>query len=148
MLVYQVGLMYSISQMAQVIALLLAPLVLRRLGPISGLMSMQLATAVMLGVLGVGPSGVLAGLVYALYAAFQYMSEPGMYTLLMERVQPQEQSGASALNFLVIFGGQALAASIAGLAVHRFGYPVVLSVAALLAVLAAIFLRQIRSSTS
>ena len=62
--------------------------------------------------------------------------------------QPQEQSGASALNFLVIFGGQALAASIAGLAVRRFGYAVVLAAAAITAVLAAIAVRQIRSSTA
>lgn len=144
----RIGVVYSAAQMAQVVALLLAPLVLRRLGPISGLMGMQLATAVMLAALAIGPNGVVAAFVYALYVAFQYMSEPGMYTLLMERVQPQEQSGASALNFLVIFGGQALAASIAGIGVRRFGYAAVLSVAALAAVLAAISLRQIRSSTS
>jgi predicted MFS family arabinose efflux permease len=146
--VSQIGAVFSAAQLAQVIALLAAPLVLRRISAINGLMSMQIATAIALAALGMGPTGVFAGALYAAYVAFQYMSEPGMYSLLMDRVDPQEQSGASALNFLVIFGGQALAASISGIAVRRFGYTVVLAAAAITAVLAAFAVRQIRSSTA
>jgi predicted MFS family arabinose efflux permease len=144
----QIGAVFSAAQLVQVVALLAAPVVLRRIGAIRGLMSMQIATGLALAALAIGPTGVFAGALYAAYMGFQYMSEPGMYSLLMERVKPQEQSGASALNFLVIFGGQALAASIAGLAVRWFGYPIVLSAAAVAAVLAAIAVRQIRSSTA
>jgi predicted MFS family arabinose efflux permease len=146
--VSQIGAVFSAAQLAQVVALLAAPLVLRRMGAINGLMSMQIATGLALAWLAIGPTGMFAGVLYAVYVAFQYMSEPGMYSLLMERVKPQERSGASALNFLVIFGGQALAASIAGLAVRRFGYPLVLAAAAITAMLAAIAVRQIRSSTA
>ena len=68
-----------------------------------------------------------------------------MYSLLMERVKPEERGGASALNFLVIFGGQAVAAALAGFAVRSFGYSVVLISAAITALLAAITVRQIPS---
>jgi predicted MFS family arabinose efflux permease len=146
--VNQIGTMFSAAQLAQGAALLAAPFVLRRMGAINGLMSMQIATAVALAALGMGPTGVFAGALYAAYVAFQYMSEPGMYSLLMDRVKPEEQSGASALNFLVIFGGQAVAASLSGFAVQRFGYTLVLAAAAIAAVLAAFAVRQIRSSTA
>ena len=144
----QIGAVFSFAQLAQVVALLVAPIVLRRMGAVRGLMSMQIATGLCLAALAIGPTMAVAGTVYAAYVAFQYMSEPGMYSLLMERVEPQEQSGASALNFLVIFGAQALAASTAGFAVRRFGYGVVLVTAALAAFLAAIAVRQIRSRTA
>ena len=44
--------------------------------------------------------------------------------------------------------GMAVAAAAAGFGVKRFGYPVVLFIAAALAVLAALVLRQIRSKTA
>ena len=146
--VNQIGAVFSFAQLAQVVALLLAPIVLRSMGIVNGLMSIQIATGLCLAALAMGPTGVLAGAVYAAYVAFQYMSEPGMYSLLMGRIEPHEQSGASALNFLVIFGAQALAASISGVGVRHLGYPVVLVTAALTALLAAAAVRQIRARTS
>ena len=104
---------------------------------------MQIATAVALAALAAGPTALFAGAVYATYMAFQYMSEPGMYSLLMEQVKAEERSGASALNFLVIFVGQAVAAALAGFAVRRFGYSVVLIAAAGTALLAAAVVRRI-----
>jgi predicted MFS family arabinose efflux permease len=139
----QIGMLFSIAQLVQVLAVMLAPLVLRRLGLISGLMTMQIATAVALAALAAGPTALVAGAVYATYMAFQYMSEPGMYSLLMEQVKAEERSGASALNFLVIFVGQAVAAALAGFAVRRFGYSVVLIAAAGTALLAAAVVRRI-----
>src|SRR5205085_11894047 len=130
-----------------VLAVMLAPLVLRRLGLISGLMTMQIATAFALAALAARPTALVAGAVYATYMAFQYMSEPGMYSLLMERVKAEERSGASALNFLVIFVGQAIAAALAGFAVRRFGYSVVLIAAAGTALLAAAAVRRIPTDT-
>jgi MFS family permease len=84
----QIGTLFSVAQLVQVLALIMAPLVLRRLGMINGLMTMQIATAVALAALAAGPTALVAGAVYATYMAFQYMSEPGMYSLLMERVKP------------------------------------------------------------
>ena len=102
---------------------------------------MQIVTAVALGMLTLGPPGLLAGAVYAGYMAFQYMSEPGMYSLLMDGVEAPERSGASALNFLVIFGGQAVAAVAAGFGVRKFGYSIVLAAAAVTALIAGVMFR-------
>jgi hypothetical protein len=51
--------------------------------------------------------------------------------------------GASGLNSLTMFGAQALAATGAGWAFVHFGYPVTLSVAAGLALLAAWLFRRL-----
>jgi len=141
--VNEIGIVYSAAQFVQVIAVLAAPLVLRRLGAVTGVMCMQLTTAAALGILALGPPGALAGVVYAGYMAFQYMSEPGMYSLLMDGVEARERGGASALNFLVVFGGQALAAAVAGVGVRKFGYPVVLAIAAMAALLAGFAFRAL-----
>jgi predicted MFS family arabinose efflux permease len=61
-----------------------------------------------------------------------------MYSLLMNRVSPAERGGSSALNFLVISLGQAVAAAMAGNAFVRFGYPPVLAALAGVALLAAL----------
>ena len=63
----------------------------------------------------------------------------------MERVKAHERSGAAALNFLIISAGQAVSAALAGFAVRRFGYAVVLIGAASTAVLAAFALRRMPS---
>jgi hypothetical protein len=65
--------------------------------------------------------------------SFQWMSEPGLNTLLLGRVAEQERSGAAALGYLVAFGAQALAAFAGGALVARFGYGAVLAFAAALA---------------
>ena len=63
--VAEVGLVSSSAQFVQVIAVLGAPLILRHFGAITGLMYMQMGTAAALGLLAVGPPGVLAGSIYA-----------------------------------------------------------------------------------
>jgi MFS family permease len=144
----QIGAIFSAAQMVQVIAVLSAPVVLKRLGVISGVMSMQVATALALCALSLGPPGFLAASIYAGYMGFQYMSEPGIYSLLMDRVEPRERGGASAMNFLVIFGGQAIAAAVSGLAVHRFGYAPVLAVAAGMAAISGLMFRLLLTPQS
>jgi predicted MFS family arabinose efflux permease len=91
----------------------------------------------MLALLGPAPTAVVAIALYAAYSSFQYMTEPGVYSSLMNRVPPGQRSGASALNFLVVFGSQALAASVAGAVVAQYGYRPMLAGAAGLAVVAA-----------
>jgi len=77
-----------------------------------------------------------AAILYASYMAFQYMSEPGMFSFLMDHASEEERGGAAALNILVLFAGQAIAAGISGMALRRFGYPAVLTTASLLAIVA------------
>jgi predicted MFS family arabinose efflux permease len=76
-----------------------------------------------------------------MYKSFQAMCEPGTYSLLMGRVGAAERSGAAALNFLVLFCTQAVAAAASGAAISRFGYSVVLWAAAALAVVAGLLFR-------
>ena len=94
-------------------------------------MSMQIVTGAALGLLAFEPPLIGAAILYASYMAFQYMSEPGMFTFLMDHTKEPERGGAAALNMLVLFGGQAVAATISGLALRRFGYPPVLATASL-----------------
>ncbi len=132
-----IGTTFAASQLLQIAAVLLAPLILKRTGLVSGVMSMQLGTAAALGFLAAGPS-TCAVAAYAVYMALQSMSEPGIYTMLMSNVREEERSGASSINFLAIFTAQAITAAVAGLAFARFGYPAVLTGAALAAMLAAV----------
>jgi len=131
--VARIGNTFSLSQVAQMAAVLLAPLVLRRCGLAAGVSWMMLATAVGLGGLAAQPPGLASALVFSGYMSFQWMSEPGLNTLLLGRVAEGERSGAAALGYLVAFGAQALAAFAGGALVARFGYGPVLAGAAALA---------------
>ncbi|MGI8959627.1 MAG: MFS transporter [Bryobacteraceae bacterium] len=148
MSVERIGLVFSYSQVTQVAAMLLAPAVLRKVGAVRGVASMQFATAAMLGLLALDLTGPVAALFYTAYMSFQYMSEPGLFSMLMSRVKPGERSGASALNFLVISAGGSLSALVSGAAITRFGYSAVLGTAAVLATVAgALFWTLIREET-
>jgi MFS family permease len=138
-----IGAVFSGGQLAQVAAVLAAPVVLRRFGLVPGIAGMQLATGVALGCLAGSGTAPVAAAFYMTYVALQWMSEPGMYSLLMNRVKPGEQSGASALNFLVAFSSQALAASLAGLGYARLGYPAVMGLAAGGAVVSGFLFRKL-----
>ncbi|HXI41808.1 MAG TPA: MFS transporter [Bryobacteraceae bacterium] len=135
--VERIGLVFSLAQAAQVIAIFCAPVVLRRLGLTRGVAAMQLATALALALLAPAQVAIVAAILYTSYMSFQYMSEPGIYSSLMNRVLPGQRSGASALNYLVLFGAQTLAATLSGGVVARYGYPPMLVSAALLAIVAA-----------
>lgn len=138
---HSIGMIFSVSQLTQALAVLAAPLLLRRLGMPSGVMVTQIAAGIALGLLAVEPPLVGAAILYASYMAFQYMSEPGMFSFLMDHAKEKERGGAAALNFLVLFAGQAIAATISGIALRRFGYAVVLMTAGLLAIVAGLCFR-------
>lgn len=122
--VERIGTIFAGAQLFQVLAILLAPLVFRSLGMVNGIVYTQFACAASLGWLAASRGGWMSATAYAGYTAFQWMSEPGMYTLLMTRVRQSERAGASALNVLVISGARAISAAVAGIAFTRFGYPV------------------------
>jgi len=113
----------------------------RKFGLVGGIMYMQIATALALTLLAKSSTVSVIAFTYAGFSALQWMSDPGMYTLLMNRVGPAERSGASALNALVIAGFQALAALVAGGSFVRYGYPAVLIGAATVALISAVLFR-------
>jgi predicted MFS family arabinose efflux permease len=104
-------------------------------------MYMQIATAIGFVFLAVAPGATSAGAIYVCFAAVQWMSEPGLETLLMNQMSPSERSGASALNLFVSSIVQAVVAVIAGSAFARFGYPTTLVAIAGFAIAAAFSFR-------
>jgi hypothetical protein len=134
------GIIFSLSQLLQVFGVLVTPFLFRKLGLVSGIASTQLAAAVLLGLLAATSGPLSAAIIYVGYTGFLWMSEPGLFTLLMDRVAPGEQAGASSLNFLVISVSQAIAVAMTGSAFLHIGYPLSLaSIAAIAAISAASF---------
>jgi len=138
----RIGLIFSAAQMVQFCVTLLTPMLFRALGLVNGTVVTQLLTAVALGCLAGTQSTQLAVVLYMGFFGLQWMSAPGMYNLLMSRVQVEEQSTASSMtlfcNALVGAGSTATA----GILFTKFGYPHVLAGIAALAVVAAILFRQ------
>ncbi len=139
--VEQIGSVFSAAHAAQAGAVLMAPVVLKRFGLTRGVSSMQFATAFALLALSAAGGPLSAGLAFAAYTMSQYMTEPGMFTFLMDSAAVEERSNASALNFLVTFAAQAMVAAISGRMLARFGYPPVLIAAAIICAVAALLFR-------
>lgn len=136
----QVGTMFSLSQFLQVVSVLGAPHIFRRYGTLKGVTVSQLGAAVALVAFATMGAKLWMVAAFAMLSLFQYMNEPGLYTLLMNNVSPEEQSSASAWNFFVICGAQFLAAMIGGTQLTRMGYPPVLIAAACLMAVSAVAL--------
>lgn len=138
-----IGLIFSGAQLAQVAAVLMAPIVLRRLGLVRGISWMQGLTGLALLLLAAAVGPLFAALAYAAFMVFQYMSEPGLYTLLMDSVPEERRSQASALNFMVASSAQALAAALSGAVIERVGYAAVLVTASCICVVAGLLFRTL-----
>ena len=137
----QIGVAFSASQLSSVLAILAAPLLFKKLGLVTSIFYTQIAAAAALGILSRTSSMTAATALYASYSALLWMSEPGMFTLLMNRVDPWERSGASALNLLVMSLSGAVAAALAGVLLARYGYPPVMYMTAVLTLSAACIFR-------
>jgi predicted MFS family arabinose efflux permease len=137
MRVETIGSVFSYGQLSQVFVILLAPAVLKKTGEIRGIAYMQFATAITLCSLAFVTSPAVAALVYVAYVCFQYMSEPCLLSMLMSRVEPAEQSGASAMNFMVIAGASILASTSAGEMFSRSGYTATVTACAIATAIAA-----------
>jgi predicted MFS family arabinose efflux permease len=148
--VERIGSVFALSQLAQVVAISLGGIAVRRFGYQATVMSSFIGTGAALLWLGFGASGFAAAGAYIAYMSFQYMSEPAMFSMLMSVASPGERKGASTVNFLTVNATQAAAAFVAGAAVTRFGYGPAFGVAAVLIFLAAclfpLFVRRAASS--
>jgi MFS family permease len=137
------GSVFSLSQLVQFVAVLCAPLLLRRTGITAGVMLTQLTTAGMLVALAVTHVPAHAIWLFWGYMAAQFMNEPGIASLLMDKVSPEERNGASSYTFFLSAGAQIIASSAVGAAIVRFGYPIVLYAIAAVAVVAAVLFRRL-----
>lgn len=133
----QIGQLFSAGQLMQVGALLAVPVLLARVGRVSGIAAAQAVAGVGLILLAFRQPLWLPCVAYLLYMSFQWMSEPGLHSLLMSHVGDGERTGASSLNYTAMFSAHAVAAAIAGWAIARWDYGAVLSAAAVIALLAA-----------
>ena len=141
----RIGMLFSSVHLTQALSMLAAPLVLNRLGLARGISTIQIATALALAGLAMWTGPALTSFAYGSYVVFQYMTEPGVFALLMNSVPAAQRAGVSALNMMVIAAANAAAASLAGVLITRFGYPPVLTVASLTCVAAALLFRGLRA---
>ena len=146
--VEQIGTIFSVSQLAQAGAVLLAPVVFRHAGLVGGVVYMMLATAAGLAGLAAEPAGAALAMTFIGYMVFQWMSEPGLTTLLMNQVDERERGGAAAMNYLVAFSAQAAASIVGGQLLADFGYGRVIAGAAGAAVAAALLFRRLPGVSS
>ena len=137
----QIGVAFSASQLSSMLAIVAVPLLFRKVGLVTGITFAQIAAAASLGLLARMSAASGAAAVYVIYTAFLWISEPGMFTLLMNRVEASERSSASALNLLVMSLSGAIAAPLAGGSFARYGYPAVLGVTAVVTLTAACLFR-------
>ena len=133
----QIGTVFSISQVAQVCAVLAAPLVLRRWGTAAGVALTQFATSLCFLILAASSHAAIAASVYVALTALQWMNEPGIYSMLMSIVPEKQRAGASASMSFTLSCSQLLAAASAGWAFKNFGYPPTLRAIAVVAIIAA-----------
>lgn len=144
----RIGLTFSLSQLAQVLTVLAVPLAFRKFGLLAGIIYLQIATSFALGSLAMARGTTTAAFIYVGYTALQ-CSEPGMYSLLMNRVPAEERNSASAFNAFVMSCSRAIAAAFAGASIARLGYPPVLWVTSAISLAAAgLFWRLLRSPHS
>jgi MFS family permease len=143
---HSVGMVFSVSQICQVAAVLCAPLVFRRLGVSNGVFAMQIATALCFILLALTPHPVAASMMYVALNGLQYMGEPGIYSLMMHLVPEESRPGASAAMAFVLGAAQLIAAAAAGWTFTNFGYPPALTMIAAIALAAGLLFRTASSS--
>lgn len=135
-----VGLIFSASQLAQLIGGLLVPLVERGLGMMRGIVVSQLATGVLLALTAFSSNPTWCIVFFCGYSAVQWVCSPAMYTLMMNNVAEADRAGASAL---IMFSNSLLTAaatSTMGILLLQLGYPaLMIALAALECILAIAF---------
>jgi hypothetical protein len=121
-----VGVVFSASQLVQFGAVLLAPLLYRRIGTVAGIACAQAATGITLFWLSSLSAVPLSVALYLGYMGVQWMSGPGIYSFLMENIPEEERSTASAIQNISGAVCQAITAVVTGSCIVRLGYPTVL----------------------
>jgi MFS family permease len=121
-----VGVIFSISQLLQFSAVLLAPLLYRRWGRVAGVAFAQAATACALISMAATRDMTFAVASFFAFSGMQWTTGPGIYSFLMDHIPDRERSTASALQNLSGAICQAATAAVTGSCIVRFGYPTVL----------------------
>jgi len=133
-----IGIIFSVSQLCQLAAVLCMPWLVVRLGRVRAISSVQFASALVLPVLIVTGSVQVAGLIYVTYLSMQVMAEPALESFMMDSVLPEERNTVASLRYMTLFSVQALAVLISGIAITQFGYSFLLGGITLIGIVAAI----------
>jgi predicted MFS family arabinose efflux permease len=104
---------------------------------------MQMGTAICFILLALISHPAPAGMIYVALTGLQYMGEPGLYSMMMEIVPEEARGGASASMALVLGAAQLIAAAAAGWSFTNLGYPLALSVIAMIALTAGVLFRTV-----
>jgi MFS family permease len=136
----RVGEIYTVSQLVQVAMVLLAPLIYRRAGLVAGIALAQVVTGVLFWVLPRIRGTDHAVWIYLVLMGLQWMSGPGISSLLMNQTPEADRSRASAMQNMTNLATQAGAAALAGKLYERYGYSGPLAGNAGVAILAALLL--------
>jgi MFS family permease len=146
-----IGLIFSVSQLCQLLAVLCMPWLVLRLGRVRAIASVQFASALILPVLIVITNVQTAGMIYLAYLSLQVMAEPALESFIMDSVLPEERNAVASLRYRILFSVQAMAVLVSGFAIAHFGYPSLLVTIALLGIAASFafyFFFQLRSQLS
>jgi predicted MFS family arabinose efflux permease len=135
----KVGIVFAVSQLAQFVAVLAAPILSKRVGVARGVAIAQFGTAISVALIVLSRSLPLAVGLYIAYFAAQFMCSPGVYQLLMDAVPEQDRSTASAVQNLSGALCQMTAAALTGICIVRFGYTNVMLANAAFALLSAAY---------
>jgi predicted MFS family arabinose efflux permease len=111
------------------------------MGMMNGITATQMAAAFSIACMAGIHHPQSAIVLYLSFSAMQWMTAPGMYNLLMSRVQDSERTTASSMMMFcnALVGAAATAGT--GILLTRFGYSPVLAGIAVAAVVAALALR-------
>jgi MFS family permease len=143
----RIGLLFTAVQLLQCSMGAFAPYLFRKTGLMKGIVVTQLTSALALGSLAGARSQALAVALYMTFAAAQWISCLGLYSLLMNETPDGERSSASAMTMFSNALSGAAATALAGVLFAGFGYPrVILGLAVLAAGVSLLFRFLVPSS--
>jgi MFS family permease len=141
----RIGIIFFIAQIIQSCFGLFSPIVFRKLGLLNGIVVTQVLTAVTLSLLAGTQDLRLVAPLFIAFTAIQWMSTPGLESLLMSGVPDEDRSTASSMMMFCNSVVAAGATSGTGILFVRFGYPRVMLGISALALAAAILFGTVLS---
>ena len=141
----QIGLFFSVAQVGTAFAMLLGPLVARRIGKLRTAIASQLLSLPFLVTLGAERRLEIAVGAFWMRATLMQASTPLVGAFVMEALPPALRARSASFTNLVWNIGWAVSATLAGLVIQRFGYAVPFYLTAVLYASAALwFYRSFR----
>jgi len=119
-----IGIFYSLSQIAMIMGLLMAPLFAEKIGKIMTVVLSQLFSIPFLIIMGLTHSLPFAVAAFLVRASLMNMAQPLFTNYAMERVRSEEQPLTNALLVIAWTAGRGLSASFGGLLIERYTYAV------------------------